>query len=67
MSLEGKKAIIRRLVELLNEGKPDALEQIFAPDYVRHDPGDLLHDVGVAECKAAFARIRRAFAQRQGL
>ncbi len=61
MSPDGKKAIIRRLVELLNEGKLDALDQIFAPDYVRHDPSDLLHEVGVAEYKAAFAAIRRAF------
>lgn len=61
MSPEGKKAIIRRLVELVNEGKLDALDQIFAPGYVRHDPSDLLHEAGIAEYRAAFARIRRAF------
>jgi steroid delta-isomerase-like uncharacterized protein len=61
MQPEGSKAILRRLVELLNEGELDAVDQIFAPDYVRHDPSDLLHEVGVEEYKAAFARLRRAF------
>jgi steroid delta-isomerase-like uncharacterized protein len=61
MSGESKKAIIRRLVALLNEGKLDALDHIFAPDYVRHDPSDLLREVGVAEYRAAFAKLRQAF------
>jgi steroid delta-isomerase-like uncharacterized protein len=45
----------------MNAGQLDAVNQIFAPGYVRHDPSDLLHEAGVEEYKAAFAKIRRAF------
>lgn len=61
MSPEGNKNILRRLSEALNSGNLDAIDNIFAPDYVRHDPSSLLREAGVAQYKETFARVRRAF------
>jgi predicted ester cyclase len=61
VSTENNKAILRRLQEGLNEGNLGVADEVFAPDYVRHDPSGLLRDVGVQEYKQAFAAIRRAF------
>ena len=46
MSAEENKAVIRRLAEAVNKGNLDAVDEIFAPDYVRHDPSALLGNVG---------------------
>jgi predicted ester cyclase len=61
MSTGGNKDLLRRLQQALNEGRLDAIDDIFAPSYVRHDPSGLLKNVGVQEYKQAFAAIRRAF------
>jgi steroid delta-isomerase-like uncharacterized protein len=61
MSAEENKAVIRRLGEVLNAGNLDAVDDILAPDYVRHDPSPLLKEAGPEEYKEAFARLRRAF------
>ena len=61
MSTEGNKAIVRRLGEVLNAGNLDAVDDILAPDYVRHDPNPLLAEAGPNEYKQAFSRLRRAF------
>lgn len=39
MSVEENKALIRRWIEeFFNQGKLDYAEEIFAPDFVQHDP-----------------------------
>src|SRR5688572_9351626 len=38
MSTEENKAIVRRWVELWNTKSLDAVEDLVAPDYLRHDP-----------------------------
>jgi steroid delta-isomerase-like uncharacterized protein len=61
MSIEENKDIIRRLCEEINKGNLDAVDEIFASDYVRHDPSDLLSDIGREEYKQTFTKLRRAF------
>lgn len=61
LSVENNKKVIRRLAEILNSGELDALEEVFAPGYTRHDPSPLLEDAGVVEYREAFGRLRRAF------
>ena len=51
---EENKAIIRRLAEVINKGNLDVVDEIFAPNYVRHDPSDLLREVGREEYKQTF-------------
>jgi predicted ester cyclase len=38
MGTEKNKALVRRLYEILDEGDPDALDQIMAEDYEDHSP-----------------------------
>ncbi len=61
MSAEKNKAVIRRLAEAVNKGNLDVVDEIFASDYVRHDPSALLGDVGREEYKQVFTNLRRAF------
>jgi predicted ester cyclase len=61
MSGEEHKAVLRRLAQALNSCDLDGVDEVFAPDYVRHDPSDLLHDAGVEEYKEAFSGVLRAF------
>jgi predicted ester cyclase len=61
MSTEENKAVIRRLAQVLNADNLDQLDDILAPNYIRHDPNPLLKDVGREEYKEAFAKLRGAF------
>jgi steroid delta-isomerase-like uncharacterized protein len=61
MLAEENKAVIRRLAEAVNKGNLSAVDEIFASDYVRHDPSALLGDVGREEYKQVFTKLRRAF------
>jgi steroid delta-isomerase-like uncharacterized protein len=61
MSAEKNKAVIHRLAEVVNQGKLELVDEIFASDYVRHDPSALLGDVGREEYKKVFTNLRRAF------
>ena len=61
MSVEGNKEVIRRLAEAVNNRNLDAIDDIMAPNYIRHDPSDLLKDAGIQEYKQAFSRILNAF------
>ena len=54
ISTEKNKDVIRRLAEAVNKGKLELVDEIFAPDYVRHDPSALLGDVGREEYKQVF-------------
>jgi predicted ester cyclase len=65
MSANGNKDVLRRLAAAINGRNLDALDKVFAVDYVRHDPSDLLREVGVKEYKEAFRRLLRAFPNAQ--
>jgi steroid delta-isomerase-like uncharacterized protein len=61
MSAEENKAILLRLANAINNGDFDALDDILAPNYVRHDPNPLLAEVGREEYKQVFTNLRAAF------
>lgn len=61
MLVEENKEVVRRLAQVINSGNLDQLDEILAPDYIRHDPNPLLKDVGREEYKEAFTRLRKAF------
>lgn len=61
MSSDGNKALVRRLAKAINSGNLEAVDEILAPDYVRHDPTALLREAGVEEYKKAFRTVRKAF------
>lgn len=61
MSTEENKAIVRRLGEAINTGDFDALDEVLAPNYVRHDPTSLLHEADREQYKQTFTALRRAF------
>ncbi len=61
MTLDANKALVRRFFdEVMNEGKLDVVDEIFAPEYVnRHaHPGQTPGPEGV---KALVTNVRRAF------
>ena len=47
--------------QVINSGNLDQLDEILAPDYIRHDPNPLLKDVEREEYKEAFTRLGKAF------
>lgn len=61
MSTEDNKAIVRRLADAVNLGTLDAVDEVFATDYVRQNPSELLREAGVQEYKQASGGILRAF------
>lgn len=61
MPTQDNRELLGRLEKLLNDGDLEAVEELFAPDYVRHDPSSLLREAGIREYREAFARIRAAF------
>lgn len=61
MSTKENKAVVLRLAQVLNAGDLDQLDEILAPDYIRHDPNPLLKDVDREEYKEAFTKLREAF------
>jgi len=54
-------AIVRRLYAAVSEGQLDALDALFAPDYVRHDPDSPSLPVGPAGFRQLIAAYRTAF------
>ncbi len=38
MSAEDNKALVRRFIEGLNQGNGAVIDELFVPDFVRHDP-----------------------------
>lgn len=65
MNSEENKAVVRRLAQAVNSGELQELDNVLAPDYVRHDPNPLLENVGREEYKEAFSRLRAAFPDAQ--
>jgi steroid delta-isomerase-like uncharacterized protein len=61
MSGYSNKDVLHRLADALNSRDLDAVDDVFAPGYVRHDPSDLLREAGVKEYKQAFSKILTAF------
>jgi steroid delta-isomerase-like uncharacterized protein len=61
MSGQSNKEVLIRLADALNTRNLDSVDDVFAPDYVRHDPSDLLREAGVKEYKQAFGTILTAF------
>jgi predicted ester cyclase len=61
MHSEEKKAVVRRLAQAVNSGDLDDLDNVLAPNYIRHDPNPLMKDVGREEYKQAFKKLRNAF------
>ena len=61
MTLEDTKAVARRMVEAWNRGDPDALDGIFAPDYLFHDPADPALPRGPEGARRQLAAFRAAF------
>jgi predicted ester cyclase len=61
MSVEQNKAIIRRWIDVWNTGELEPLEEIIAPDYVRHGEGTTLRpESGPEWYKQQIAGARRA-------
>jgi hypothetical protein len=46
--MSGKKEAVLRLAQVLNERNLDAVDEIIAEDYIRHDPTALMKDDRVA-------------------
>jgi len=60
MSTEDKKGLHRRFYEeVVNRGDADAIDEIMAPDFVGHTPGN--PDVGRDGLKQAFASLSSSF------
>ena len=59
MSVEDNKAIVRRWSEeLWSQGKLEVADEIVAPDYVRHDPGDPFPARGPEDVKRLVGMLR---------
>src|SRR3954464_11485771 len=59
VSTEENKAIVRRWSEeLWSQGKLDVADEIVAPDYVRHDPGDPFPARGREDVKRLVGMLR---------
>ena len=59
MSIEENKAIVRRWSEeIWSQGKLDVADEIVAPDYVRHDPGDPFPARGPEDVKRLVGMLR---------
>lgn len=61
MQSEENKEVVRRLGRVINSGNLEEIDEVLAPDYVRHDPNPLLEDVGRQEYKEAFTQLMKAF------
>lgn len=61
MDKDEKKEVILRLAKAINSGDFDALDDILAVDYIRHDPNPLMKEAGCKEYKEAFRNLRGAF------
>ena len=58
---EQNKAVIRRWIEALNAGNLDVADEIYAPDFVMHDPGNPDRLPGPEGTKQGFAAFLAAF------
>ena len=61
MSEENKAIVRRQEEELFTQGNLDAADEVYAPDYVGHDPSNLEDIQGLEAAKQAAADYRKAF------
>ena len=61
MSEENKALVRRQEEELFTQGNLDAADEIYAPDYVGHDPSNPEEVRGLEAAKQAAADYRQAF------
>jgi steroid delta-isomerase-like uncharacterized protein len=61
MSIEEHKTLVHRAVDAFNQGDWDAIDRLFAPDYVDHDRSRADLPSGPAGVKQAWAGFRAAF------
>jgi steroid delta-isomerase-like uncharacterized protein len=66
MSSEENKAVVRRAVEAFNQGDQDAVDELFAANYVDHDPSRAGLPTGPEGVKQAWVAFRAAFPDLQG-
>lgn len=58
---EENKAIIQSAVEAFNQGDIEAVDRLFAPDYVDHDPSRASLPSGPESVRQAWSMLRAAF------
>jgi steroid delta-isomerase-like uncharacterized protein len=62
VSAEENKAIVRRWIEEgFNQGKLDRIEDVYAPEFVAHDPHDPTPLVGIEGARRLVSLYRDAF------
>ena len=61
MSEENKAIVRRQEEELFTQGNLDAADEVYAPDYVGHDPSNPEDVRGLQAAKQAASDYRRAF------
>ena len=61
MSEENKAIVRQQEEELFTQGNLDAADEVYAPDYVGHDPSNPEEVRGLQAAKQAAADYRRAF------
>jgi steroid delta-isomerase-like uncharacterized protein len=66
MSTDENRAIVRSAVEAFNRGDWDAVNRLFAADYVDHDPSRAGLPPGPEGVKQAWSMFRAAFPDLQG-
>jgi steroid delta-isomerase-like uncharacterized protein len=66
MSSEENKAVVQRAVEAFNQGDQDAVDELFAANYVDHDPSRAGLPSGPEGVKQAWGAFRAAFPDLQG-
>ncbi len=55
------KAICRKTVNAMNDGKLEVLDSVFAPDFIEHTPDPSVEGTGIAALKASYVMMRTAF------
>lgn len=61
MSIEDNIALIHRVVDAVNWDNIEALDELFAPDAIRHDLAELFSHGSAAETQAFLRALKTAF------
>jgi steroid delta-isomerase-like uncharacterized protein len=65
MSAEENKALARRWAEIFNQGNLDLVDEIYASNYLEHDPTNPEHVRGVEGAREFYSMYRSAFPDTQ--
>ncbi len=65
MSAEENKALARRWAEIFNQGNLDLVDEIYASNYLEHDPTNPEHRRGVEGAREFYSMYRSAFPDTQ--